>query len=256
MAAYAGAANDLARSDPGCGLRWSVIAAIGRVESNHGRYGGATLHTDGSIRPVIRGIALDGRPGVAAIGDSDDGALDGDLIFDRAMGPMQFIPSTWRGWASDGNGDGVRDPDNMFDAALAAGRYLCAGDVDTRSAEGLRSAIFRYNQSDAYVSAVISLAQAYQDNEVPVLPDIADATRVDAAPSAEAPVQVTTTPTPPSPVETTPSIPVSTTTPGAPTQSVDPAPGAVCTGAPATSSAPPSVPVTPEGPCTAPNPSG
>ncbi|GLZ29043.1 hypothetical protein Lesp02_12330 [Lentzea sp. NBRC 105346] len=157
-------------SGKACLINWSVLAAIGRVESNHGRFGGARLHTDGSTQPVIRGIQLDGRPGVATIRDSDGGTLDGDPVFDRAVGPMQFIPSTWRRWGADGNGDRKTDPDNIFDAALASARYLCAGG-DLRDDAAAARAVHRYNHSDEYVRLVMAIATAYRTGTVPVLPD-------------------------------------------------------------------------------------
>ena len=111
LRAYKQAEARLAASDPDCGVSWTLLAAIGRVESNHGRFGGAQLRNDGSATRRIRGIPLDGRPNVALIRDTDGGALDGDTVYDRAVGPMQFIPSTWRSVNADGNGDGVRRPE-------------------------------------------------------------------------------------------------------------------------------------------------
>ena len=58
--------------------------------------------------PII-GLPLDGSHGVKRIEDTDDGRLDGDPVFDRAIGPLQFIPTTWEDWASDADGDGVAD---------------------------------------------------------------------------------------------------------------------------------------------------
>ncbi len=58
--AYRFAADALERADRSCGLDWTVLAAIGRIESDHGRYGGAKVGSDGTVSPVIRGIALDG----------------------------------------------------------------------------------------------------------------------------------------------------------------------------------------------------
>ncbi|WP_328593126.1 lytic transglycosylase domain-containing protein [Lentzea tibetensis] len=188
LQAYESAASKVNAS---CGLHWSVPAAIGRVESNHGRFGGAKLHTDGSTRPVIRGIQLDGRPGVATIRDTDGGTLDGDPVFDRAVGPMQFIPGTWRRWGGDGNGDGATDPDNIFDAALAAARYLCAGGRDTRDPARLNEAIHSYNHSDEYVNAVLSIAKAYRDG-VQTEPN-------PAPPSSSAPTPSTTDSVKPAP---------------------------------------------------------
>jgi hypothetical protein len=168
LRAYRAAQATLAVTDPGCGLRWSLVAAIGRVESNHGRYGGAQLRADGTGTRPIRGIPLDGRPGAATIHDTDDGALDGDRVFDRAVGPMQFIPSSWRFAAADGNGDGLTDPDNIFDAALAAGGYLCAGETDLRDPSQRASAVFRYNRSDEYVALVLALADQYEQGVTPL----------------------------------------------------------------------------------------
>ncbi|BFO21183.1 hypothetical protein SHKM778_75710 [Streptomyces sp. KM77-8] len=67
---------------------------------------------------------------------------------------MQFLPSTWARWGADGNGDGRADPDNVFDAALAAGHYLCAGDRDLGRAADLDRAILSYNHSEAYLRLV------------------------------------------------------------------------------------------------------
>src|SRR5699024_2158668 len=121
---------------PDCGLSWATLAGIGRIESNHGRYGGAVVGTDGYPSKPIIGVPLDGSPGVDTISDTDNGVYDGDPTHDRAVGPMQFIPSTWLRWASDGNGDGVGSPQQIDDAALAAARYLCAGGRDMGTAEG------------------------------------------------------------------------------------------------------------------------
>jgi membrane-bound lytic murein transglycosylase B len=126
LAAYRAAEAALAASNPSCRLPWNLVAGIGRVESGHasgGRVDGA-----GTTNGRILGPRLDGTTvGTATIRDTDGGALDGDAAFDRAVGPMQFIPGTWKSFAKDGNKDGVASPHNVFDAALAAGTYLCAG---------------------------------------------------------------------------------------------------------------------------------
>ncbi|TCC44013.1 hypothetical protein E0H75_37705 [Kribbella capetownensis] len=168
--AYKQAEARLAASDPGCGVPWTLLAAIGRVESNHGRFGGAQLRDDGSATRRIRGIPLDGRPNVAVIRDSDGGALDGDTVYDRAVGPMQFIPSTWRSVNADGNGDGIGDPNNMFDATLGAAQYLCTGTSNLRTPAGAAQAVRRYNNADSYVRVVLGLARMYQSGRVVGLP--------------------------------------------------------------------------------------
>ena len=148
---------------PGCGLTWITLASIGWHESHHGTYRGAQMRADGSLTEPIIGIALDGGPDVQAIADTDGGRFDGDTTWDRAIGPMQFIPSTWARWAVDANGDGVADPQHVDDAALAAGRYLCASGGDLSEPEAWARAIFSYNRSDAYVRGVLDAANTYAD---------------------------------------------------------------------------------------------
>jgi hypothetical protein len=169
MRAYVRGADRLAADDPSCGVQWTLLAAIGRVESNHGRFGGAELREDGYGTLPIRGIPLDGRPSVALIRDSDGGALDGDTTYDRAVGPMQFIPSTWRSVMVDGNGDGRRDPNNIFDATRGAAVYLCAGGGDLRNRAELAQAVRRYNNADEYVMVVLNLARAYETGQYETL---------------------------------------------------------------------------------------
>ncbi|HET8620789.1 MAG TPA: lytic transglycosylase domain-containing protein, partial [Acidimicrobiales bacterium] len=176
LAAYEDGAELTAVEDPECGVPWSVLAAIGRVESDHGRFGGAMLRPDGYGTRPIRGIALDGRPGIALIRDTDRGGLDGDTVFDRAVGPMQFIPSTWANVGVDGNGDDRRDPNNIFDAAWGAGVYLCAGEVDLTEPGQLARAVRRYNHTDEYVRVVLGLAEAYENGDYEAAPGADGAT--------------------------------------------------------------------------------
>jgi Transglycosylase SLT domain len=104
------------------GLPWTVLAAIGQIESGDG----------------------------ANIGPSSAGAL----------GPMQFLPSTWAEWGITAFGQkGPPDINNPFDAVPSAARYLCAAGGST--AAGLPRAIFAYNHATWYVNEVLSLAKAY-----------------------------------------------------------------------------------------------
>ncbi|MFD5227081.1 lytic murein transglycosylase [Streptomyces qaidamensis] len=151
FAAYRRAKGRLAREAPGCRLRWQLLAAIGQVESGQARGGRVT--SDGTTVAPILGPRLDGVA-FALIRDTDGGVHDGDTAYDRAVGPMQFIPSTWARWGADGNGDGRTDPNNVFDAALAAGRYLCAGGRDLSVPAALDRAILGYNHSAAYLRTV------------------------------------------------------------------------------------------------------
>ena len=164
LRAYREAAAWAAGFDPDCRLPWTVLAGIGRIESNHGLFGGAATRFSaaGTVSPTITGPALDGN-GVASIPDSDGGRWDGDTTWDRAVGPMQFIPTTWRSLGRDGNGDRVADPNNLFDAAVSAAGYLClGGGGDLSDPARLRQAVYGYNHSWAYVDAVLGWARLYQ----------------------------------------------------------------------------------------------
>jgi len=159
LSAYALAHVSIAAEEPKCGLDWATIAAIGAIESGHGSHGSAFLDDNGNAQPAIIGRALDGN-GVAKIADTDGGLLDGDATWDRAVGPMQFIPSTWAKWASDANGDGFADPNQIDDAALATARYLCASGSMT-SPEGWRAAVYSYNHDNDYVDKVAKVANEF-----------------------------------------------------------------------------------------------
>ncbi|MFI9508802.1 lytic transglycosylase domain-containing protein [Nocardia sp. NPDC052566] len=161
LQAYGYAAAVMARSKPDCGIAWTTIAGIASVESKHGTFRGARVGADGTVRPPIIGIPLDGSPGVALVKDTDGGKLDGDPVNDRALGPLQFIPETWKRWGVDANGDGVIDPQNIDDAALTAARYLCASGGDLTSQHGWQRALLTYNQSNSYLLTVRNRAAAY-----------------------------------------------------------------------------------------------
>lgn len=141
------------------GLPWPVLAAIGKVETNHGRHGGGSFAPNGDVTPRIVGVALDGTSGTARIADSDGGRLDGDPVLDRAVGPMQFLPGTWARWGADGNGDGQADPHNAYDAIASAASYLCGEDGRI---DDIAAAIGTYNRSSAYVEDVLATAVGYR----------------------------------------------------------------------------------------------
>jgi murein DD-endopeptidase MepM/ murein hydrolase activator NlpD len=113
------------------GLDWAVLAAIGFVESGHG---GGQEYT-----------CVQGPP----------------TVYGRAVGPMQFLPSTWRIYGVDANGDGVRDPCHYRDAIFGAANYL----VRSGAPEDYHRALYAYNNSHEYVQRVLELAEAYRNGE-------------------------------------------------------------------------------------------
>ncbi|MBQ0830427.1 lytic transglycosylase domain-containing protein [Streptomyces tagetis] len=164
--AYKKAEAALRRDKPGCNLPWQLLAAIGKVESGHA--GGGRLGADGTTLTRIIGPQLDGN-GFALIKDTDGGRYDGNSRYDNAVGPMQFIPSTWAWAGRDGNGDGVEDPNNIYDATLAAGHYLCRNGWDLSRQADLRRAVLSYNGSEDYYRTVLSWLEYYRKNthEIP-----------------------------------------------------------------------------------------
>jgi transglycosylase-like protein with SLT domain len=171
LAAYQRAETVINSADNACHLTWQLVAAIGRVESDHGRTGGNALDAEGVARPGIFGPALDGKAGTTKIVDSDAGQFDSDTAWDRAVGPMQFIPSTWSVVGVDADSDGRRDPQDIDDAALASAVYLCSGDDDLATTAGQRAAVFRYNHSEKYVDLVLSIMDAYLEGEFTSVPN-------------------------------------------------------------------------------------
>ena len=170
LAAYQRGAQIIDAADKSCNIPWELIAAIGRVESDHGRYGGNTLSKEGVSKPGIYGISLNGKNGTQAINDTDGGQLDNDTVYDRAVGPMQFIPSTWQVVKVDADGDSKRNPQDMDDAALATAVYLCSGKDNLSNRKGQEAAVFRYNHSQDYVNLVLRIMEAYSSGDYTAVP--------------------------------------------------------------------------------------
>ncbi|BCJ53872.1 hypothetical protein Asp14428_53470 [Actinoplanes sp. NBRC 14428] len=163
--AYGYAELVVARTAPSCHLSWTTIAAIAKVESSHGSANGAVLGADGSVSPPILGLPLDGKGGRQLIADTDQGLLDKDTRFDRAMGPLQFIPQTWNeisaGNAVDADNNGVSDPNDIDDASLATALYLCKGGRDLSKPDAWWDAILSYNAVRPYAQKVYEAANEY-----------------------------------------------------------------------------------------------
>ncbi len=161
LQAYGYAELTMGMQQPACHLTWPTLAGIGKIESNHGEGTGGQLLPDGRSVPPIYGQPLDGNGNRKLIRDTDHGQLDGDPVYDRAVGPMQFIPSTWQNWGTDGDGDSRSDPFDLNDAALSAARYLCANGRDLATGAGWWQAILSYNGLSEYAQNVFVAADAY-----------------------------------------------------------------------------------------------
>ena len=156
-------ANAQLREPEGCEVGWTTLAGIGWVESQHGTVDGRTITEDGRSSTPILGPALDGDPYAAIRATAETSAWHGDPEWDHAVGPMQFIPSTWEQWGSDGDGDGVADPNDLDDAAATAVAYLCADGHDLTSGAGWSDAVFGYNHDESYVANVHAAASYYAE---------------------------------------------------------------------------------------------
>ncbi|GFG57849.1 hypothetical protein MMUR_19850 [Mycolicibacterium murale] len=164
LSAYRNAEVMMARAQPNCGVSWNLLAGIGRIESMHAN-GGATDSRGTATRPIY-GPTLDGTlPGNEVIVHSTQA---GRTVYARAMGPMQFIPGTWSRYASDGDGDGKSDPQNLYDSTLAAARYLCSGGLNLRDPAQVMTSVLRYNNSVAYARNVLGWAASYATGVEPV----------------------------------------------------------------------------------------
>ncbi|MFC8276139.1 lytic murein transglycosylase [Streptomyces sp. NPDC057271] len=222
LSAYKRAEQSIRSSDPACHLPWQLLAGIGKVESGQAR--GGRVDANGTTLSPILGPKLNGV-GFANISDTDNGAFDNDTTHDRAVGPMQFIPSTWATWGQDANGDGRKDPNNIYDAAQAAGLYLCANNRDLAVKADLDRAILSYNRSTEYLRTVLSWFEYYQrgTHQVPdgtgTLPvDRSDTPGTGRSPQPTPTAPVTPSPSPtPAPQKPTPTPTPDPSVPGTPT---------------------------------------
>ncbi|WP_344165458.1 lytic transglycosylase domain-containing protein, partial [Kribbella yunnanensis] len=208
LAAYQRVAFDVSVALPGCHLTWPLLAGIGKVESDHA--GAGKVDAQGNTRGRILGPVLDGGPGMAAISDTDQGRYDGNPVWDRAVGPMQFIPGTWTSFGADGNADGLKDPHNIYDASRATANYLCWGGANLADPQTLVRSVLRYNHSMEYVSTVLRWMQSYTrqtvqvpDSEgiIPPPPDdkVTPGKPIPTPPTPTRPAQPTITPPPVTP---------------------------------------------------------
>ncbi|MFI9772116.1 C40 family peptidase [Streptomyces sp. NPDC052415] len=163
LTAYKKAVKQVGKLVPKCrGMRWPILASIAKVESNHAV--GRNIAAGGDIRPKIYGVLLNGSGAggnTTVFPDTDNGRWDGTATGERAVGPFQFLPSTWQGVGEDANGDKATDPHNADDAALGAAIYLCGDGRDLTKRAPLEVAVFQYNHSQEYVANVLGWVDQY-----------------------------------------------------------------------------------------------
>ncbi|MGW0925454.1 C40 family peptidase [Streptomyces sp. NPDC002755] len=163
LTAYKKAVQQIGTYRPTCqGMRWPILAGIAKVESNHAI--GRSVAAGGDITPKIYGVLLNGSgtgQNNTIFPDTDSGKWDGTSSGERAVGPFQFLPSTWEGFGEDANGDKTADPHNADDAALGAAVYLCGSGRDLTKRAQLNAAIFQYNHSGEYVANVLGWIDQY-----------------------------------------------------------------------------------------------
>jgi cell wall-associated NlpC family hydrolase len=163
LTAYKKAVQQAGKHVPTCqGMRWPILAGIAKVESNHAI--GRNIAAGGDIRPKIYGVLLNGSGAggnTTVFPDTDGGKWDGTSGGERAVGPFQFLPSTWAGVGKDVGGDKQADPHNADDAALGAAIYLCAGGRDLTKRAQLKAAILQYNHSNEYLANVLGWIDQY-----------------------------------------------------------------------------------------------
>lgn len=162
--AYRRATANLAVVRPNCGLTWPLLAGIGKAESAHAGHG--RVDVAGTTRGRILGPVLDGNGGTGKVTDTDKGQYDRDKVWNRAVGPMQIIPDVWTEFGADGNGDGFRNPNNVYDAVTTVAVYLCSKGDDLRSPRDLVAALLRYQHSKDFVATVLRWMRLYSKSAV------------------------------------------------------------------------------------------
>lgn len=148
-----------------CHLDWLTLAAIARIESNHGLGEGGThrLDQNGLVTPSFVGQPLDGKGGRGTVDDTDAGKVDLDPRWDAPVGPFGLMPATWAAVAVDADSDDVRNPQDVDDASLAASVVLCAGGRDLADEKTLRAALTIYHHTTGFAETVLQLTSVYAD---------------------------------------------------------------------------------------------
>ncbi|PRX49477.1 NlpC/P60 family protein [Prauserella shujinwangii] len=147
MHAYAAATVRLGEEQPGCNLSWVTLAGVGKTTTNHGRHGGGKVTADGTVSRPIGTVELRDFAGRVI---SQPGAA----------GPMQLAPAVWQRWRVSASG-AAPDIQDLDDAALTAGRALCAGGRDIGRGEDWLAAVSALHDAPLFLHRVLAYANVY-----------------------------------------------------------------------------------------------
>lgn len=153
--AYLDAAGRVDEAHPGCHLPGAALAGLGQLASAHGRNRQASIDALGRVAPTLRNLRGDTGP------DTDRGRLDRDFLSDVAMGPMQLDPSQWAAHGTDGDGDGVASPDDVFDSATTMAEILCSPGDDLTGFAALRTAVTATLGDSQQATAALAAGRRY-----------------------------------------------------------------------------------------------
>ena len=157
LAAYANAVSLQRSRDPGCAVSVEIVAAIGYNESRHA-VNGTRIGAGGVISPPILG-PLSSYPNT--LSPEDRVRFQNTQPYLQAVGATQFMPTTWKGYEPDGNGDGVSDPFNIYDDAMGTAMYLCRVSRMTTE-DQIRASIFSYGyRTPAMQDQLFAMAAQY-----------------------------------------------------------------------------------------------
>lgn len=223
---YTAAAEAMREADGRCELTWHLLAGAAWVESEHGELGTSRINPEGIATPPLFGARISPV-------DSDGGALDGTSSMDRTVGPFQFAPQVWRQVGVDADGNGRRDPQNLYDAALAYSVLLCNGKRDLGVRAQLAAALQNINTGVGYAEDVLAAIRYYRTH-----PDVVEEDTATLTPALQDPVLVLAEATPTATASSTPT-PSATPSPTRnPTSSATPKPPPKATPKPTATSRP------------------
>ncbi|EHR52089.1 cell wall-associated hydrolase, invasion-associated protein [Saccharomonospora marina XMU15] len=147
MHAYATATARLSEESPRCNLSWVTLAGVGKTTTDHGRVGGGQITEDGTVSEPISTVEFRDFSGKVI---SQPGSA----------GPLQLSPSVWQRWAASASGD-QPDVQDIDDAALTAGRALCAQGRDLSDGDDWLAGVARLHPAPLFLHRVLATANVY-----------------------------------------------------------------------------------------------